>query len=98
MRPASAQGFAGGGEQASSASVSARPPPAPVQPASWLASASAPANRAAPAGISKVRASQESSARVAEPDHLRAARHARRVDIAASKIGAPRSVAADRDR
>jgi hypothetical protein len=37
------------------------PPPGPVQPASWLARASASANRLAPAGVSKVRASQEIS-------------------------------------
>src|SRR5208337_3266027 len=37
------------------------PPPSSVQPASWLARASASANRAAPAGASKVRASQEIS-------------------------------------
>src|SRR5271166_5345925 len=37
------------------------PPPGPVQPASWLARASASANRAVTAGVSKVRASQEIS-------------------------------------
>ena len=37
------------------------PPPRPAQSASWLASASASANRAALSGVSKVRASQETS-------------------------------------